>query len=114
MKPDDAIRLRHIADALEAAINFVKGRRREDLDNDQMLAFGLVHALQIVGEAASKISDETRNEQPQIPWATIIGMRHRLVHAYFDIDLGILWTTATQAAPVLPPEGVPNTYSSIT
>ena len=66
-----------------------------------MLAFALVHALQIVGEAASKISIETREKHSQIPWATIVGMRHRLVHAYFDINLDLVWTTATEAAPAL-------------
>jgi uncharacterized protein with HEPN domain len=101
MTPDDRIRLHHIADALESAIRFVQGRRREDLDKDQMLVFALVHALQIVGEAAGKVSAEMRSEQPVIPWATIVGMRHRLVHAYFDIDLDILWTTAVEAAPAL-------------
>jgi uncharacterized protein with HEPN domain len=101
MTPDDRIRLHHIADALESTIRFVQGRRREDLHNDQMLVFALVHALQIVGEAANKMSTEARDEQPQIPWAIIVGMRHRLVHAYFDIDLDILGTTATEAAPAL-------------
>lgn len=66
-----------------------------------MLAFALVHALQIVGEAASKVSAETRDRRPEVPWATMIGMRHRLVHAYFDINLDILWTTVEEAAPAL-------------
>jgi uncharacterized protein with HEPN domain len=101
MKPDDRVRLHHIVDALKSAMRFTQDRRREDLDKDEMLAFALVHALQIVGEAASKISIETRDEHPRIPWATIIGMRHRLVHAYFDINLDVLWTTATEAAPAL-------------
>jgi uncharacterized protein with HEPN domain len=101
MKPDDRVRLHHITDALNSAIRFTQGRRREDLDHDEMLAFALVHALQIVGEAVSKISVETRDKHPQIPWARIIGMRHRLVHAYFDINLDLLWTTATEAAPEL-------------
>jgi uncharacterized protein with HEPN domain len=101
MKPHDRVRLHHIADALTAAIRFTEDRRRKDLDSDQMLVFALVHALQIVGEAASKISREMRDEHPQIPWPTVIGMRHRLVHAYFDIDLDILWTTATDDAPML-------------
>jgi len=100
MAPDDRIRIRHIADALESAIRFTQGRRREDLDTDEMLAFALVHAIQIVGEAATRISPETREETLGIPWAAI-GMRHRLVHAYFDINLDILWTTATEAAPDL-------------
>src|SRR3954453_13423190 len=84
MKPDDGVRLCHMVDALNAAIRFTRRRRREDLDADDMLAFALVHARQIVGEAPGKISAETRERHPDIPWATVIGMRHRLVHAYFD------------------------------
>ena len=99
MKRDDSIRIRHIADALNWAIQFIHGRRREDLDADRMLTFALLHAIQIVGEAASKASAETRDLHPEIPWASIIGIRHRLVHAYSDVNLDILWTTATEAAP---------------
>jgi uncharacterized protein with HEPN domain len=64
-----------------------------------MLSFALTRAIEIVGEAASRISTETRDLHPDIPWADIIGMRHRLVHAYIDIDHDILWSTATEAAP---------------
>ncbi len=99
MKPDDRIRLRHIADALSAAIRFTEGRSREDLDKDEVLAFALLHVIQIVGEAASKVSAEFRGQQ--IPWVLITGMRHRLVHAYFDINHDILWTTATESVPEL-------------
>ncbi len=101
MNPDDRVRLRHIADALKAAMRFAEGRSREDLDKDQMLAFALLHAIQIVGEAASKITAEFREQHPQIPWVLITGMRHRLVHAYFDINHDILWTTATESVPKL-------------
>jgi uncharacterized protein with HEPN domain len=101
MKPDDRVRLRHIADALSAAIRFTEGRSREDLDKDEMLAFALLHAIQVVGEAAAKVSAEFRDQHPQIPWAPITGMRHRLVHAYFDINHDILWTTATESVPEL-------------
>jgi uncharacterized protein with HEPN domain len=101
MKHDDRVRLRHIIDALHAAIRFTEGRSREDLDKDQMLAFALLHAIQIVGEAASKVSADFRNRHPQIPWEVITSMRHRLVHAYFDINHDILWTTATESLPEL-------------
>ena len=101
MSPEDRVRLRHIADALNSAIRFAQGRKREDLDRDEMLAFALVHALQIAGEAAGRVSAETRNQHPEVPWASMIGMRHRLVHAYFDINLDILWTTVVEAAPAL-------------
>src|SRR5580658_5894086 len=101
LRAEDRARLRHIADALTSVGDFIEGRRREELDQNQMLVFALVHALQIVGEAATKVTAETRDRYPEIPWPTIIGMRHRLVHAYFDINLDILWTTAVEAAPAM-------------
>lgn len=101
MRPDDRIRILHIADALNSVIRFADGRRREDLDTDQMLQFALAHAVQIAGEAASKVSAETQEQHQQIPWAAITGMRHRLVHGYSDINLDILWTTVTISAPGL-------------
>jgi len=101
MKPDDRVRLRHIADALGHAVRFAEGRRRDDLETDVMLGFAIMYALQTVGEAASKISPETRAELPRVPWAEIVGMRHRLVHAYADIDPDVVWRTVTEFAPAL-------------
>jgi uncharacterized protein with HEPN domain len=101
MKPADRVRLRHIVDALTSTIRFSQGRRREDLDKDEMLTFALVYAVQIVGEAANKVSAEFRGQHPEIPWDIIVGMRHRLVHAYSDINHDILWTTVTNAVPEL-------------
>ncbi len=88
-------------DAMEAAARFVQGRTRLDLDADQLLEFALVRAVEIVGEAASKVSPERRAQLPMIPWSSIVGMRNRLVHAYFEIDRDILWTTVTLALPPL-------------
>jgi uncharacterized protein with HEPN domain len=99
MPPDDRGRLEHIVDALNSAIRFTQGRSREDVDKDDMLTFALTRALEIVGEAATRVSAETREQHPQIPWEDIIGMRHRLVHAYYDVNHDILWSTATQDAP---------------
>jgi uncharacterized protein with HEPN domain len=101
MKRHDRVRLRHMADAMDAAMRFVEGRNRSDLESDEMLLFALVRAIEIVGEAASKMSDEARAEMPELPWASIVGMRHRLVHAYFEINRDILWTTVTEAVPPL-------------
>ena len=81
MNPHDRVRLRHALDAMNAAIRFVAGRDRNDLDNDEMLLFALVRAIEIVGEAAGKVTAETRAELPDLPWASIVGMRNRLVHA---------------------------------
>ena len=101
MNPRDRVRLQHLADALNSAIRFARDRQRGDLDTDEMLLFALVRAIEIAGEAASQVTAETRGQLPDLPWASIIGMRNRLVHAYFDINRDILWTTVTEAAPPL-------------
>ena len=97
----DAIRLRHMLDAAQEAIAFARGRTRSDLNDSRMLVLSLVKAIEIVGEAAFRISPTTHAELPDIPWDAIIGMRHRLVHAYFDINLDILWRTVTDELPEL-------------
>lgn len=86
MNPRDRVRLRHLLDALNSAIAFSRGRERGDLDTDEMLAFALARAIEIAGEAASKVTEETRTALPDLPWTSMIGMRNRIVHAYFDID----------------------------
>ena len=72
------------------------GRTRDDLDLDRQLVLALGKSIEIVGEAASRVTASSRQDLPQIPWDQIIGMRNRLVHAYFDINLDILWTTAQE------------------
>ena len=66
-----------------------------------MLALALVKEIEIIGEAASKVTEECQSSHAEIPWSKAIGMRHRLVHAYFEIDFDILWTTVTDALPPL-------------
>lgn len=101
MSPPDRVRLRHMLDALESARRFAKDRERNDLNTDEMLLFALVQAITIAGEAASRISPQSRGEMPDLPWDSIVGMRNRLVHAYFDIDRDVVWATVTQAVPPL-------------
>jgi uncharacterized protein with HEPN domain len=101
MSKDDLVRLRHMLDAAREAIGFVAERSRADLDADRQLVLALVKAVEIVGEAAYQLSPQTRQDLPQLPWEDIIGMRHRLVHAYFDINLEVLWRTAKDDLPAL-------------
>ncbi|MCF6191542.1 MAG: DUF86 domain-containing protein [Candidatus Hydrothermae bacterium] len=101
MHKSDAIRLRHMLDAAEEAIGFAQGRTRQDLDHDRMLVLALMKAIEIIGEAAYQVTQETRQSLPEIPWEDIMGMRHRLVHAYFDINLDILWATVQEDLPAL-------------
>jgi uncharacterized protein with HEPN domain len=66
-----------------------------------MLLFALVRAVEIIGEAASRLSPETKSVVSSVPWAAIVAMRNRLIHAYFDIDHDILWKTVSEEIPFL-------------
>ncbi len=101
MRVEDSVRVRHMVEACEAAIGFVAGRSRAELDTDLMLLFAIVRAVEVIGEAAGRISEETRAAHGDIPWNAIIGMRNRLVHAYFEIDRDIVWVAVTEEIPAL-------------
>lgn len=98
---NDPVRIKHILDATQTALGFVANRQRPDLDDDSMLAFAVVRALSVVGEAATHVTEEFRATYPQIPWESMIDMRNWLIHAYFDVDLDIVWHTLTQELPLL-------------
>ena len=101
MRKDDEVRLRHMLDAAREAVSFAESRTRGDLDRDRQLVLALVKDIEIVGEAATGVAEPTRQRLREIPWDRIIGMRHRLVHAYFDINLDIVWKTARDELPAL-------------
>jgi uncharacterized protein with HEPN domain len=101
MRKDDLIRLRHMLDAASEAVEFARNSRRKDLDGDRKLTLALVKDIEIIGEAAYQVAEDVRRNLPEIPWDDIVGMRHRLVHAYFDINLDILWKTVHGDLPPL-------------
>jgi uncharacterized protein with HEPN domain len=67
------------------------GKQRSDLDRDRMLNLALVRLLEIVGEAAARVSQPGREGLPNIPWPAIVGLRNRLIHGYDEVDFDILW-----------------------
>lgn len=101
MHRDDRVRLQHMLDAAQECIEFARHSCREDLERDRKLILALVKEIEIIGEAAYQLSEDTRCQFPDIPWEDIVGMRHRLVHAYFDINLDILWNTVVKDIPPL-------------
>jgi len=101
MFEDDEIRLRHILDAAFEAVSFTEGHRREDLDSDRKLSLSLVRLLEIIGEAARGITEEFRQEHSELPWKSMAGMRDRLIHGYFDVNLDVVWKTVTNDLPPL-------------
>lgn len=101
MHESDLVRLRHMLDGAREAVAFGSGRNRDDLLRDRVLALALIKCIEIIGEAAAKVSSELRKQYSEIPWADIVGMRNRLIHVCFDIDLDRLCDTITSDLPPL-------------
>ncbi|MCT7992431.1 HepT-like ribonuclease domain-containing protein [Laspinema olomoucense] len=104
MVKTDAVRLQHRIDAAEKAIAFTNQRSREDLDRDEMLALAVVRLVEILGEAAKNVSDSTKAQASDIPWRQMSGTRDRLTHAYFEVNLDIIWNIITNELPSLIPK----------
>ncbi len=98
---NDRIRLMHMLDAAQRAIQFVAGLKRDAFQKDDLRQFAVTRAVEIIGEAASNVTDDCQKEHPQIDWAEIKGMRNRLAHAYFDINLDVLWVAVQDEIPRL-------------
>ncbi len=98
---DPMVRLLHMRDYARKAIEMAKGRERKHLDEDEMFQLALTRLVELIGEAASHVAQETREEYSQIPWASVTGMRHRLIHEYDTVDLDILWDTIKHDLPPL-------------
>jgi uncharacterized protein with HEPN domain len=108
----DLIRVRHMLAAAKEAIKFAAGKTRMDLEKDRLHMLAIIKSIEIIGEAASKVTETYKTENSNIPWSDIINMRNRLIHAYFDVNLDIVWQTVKADLPnlikaleeIIPPE----------
>jgi uncharacterized protein with HEPN domain len=101
LRKEDADRLYHMVEAAREALDYAQGHVRQDLETDRPLMHSLVRCLEIIGEAANKITPELREARPEIPWGNMIATRNRVVHAYFAVNLSIIWRTVTEELPLL-------------
>lgn len=99
--PRDESLLLDILIAARKIVRYTDGTTEKHFREDEILQDAVVRQMQIIGEAASRISSETREEHPHIPWHEMTGMRHRLVHDYSRVDLGRVWDVARTAVPDL-------------
>jgi len=97
----DLTRLRHIVESSQEAIGYAQGLTRAEFETQRPLQHSVVRCIEIIGEASCRLSDNLRKSNPQIPWVDIISMRNRIVHAYFDIDVDVVWKTAIEDLPFL-------------
>jgi uncharacterized protein with HEPN domain len=101
MMKDNSVYLHHIVDAIERVERHLAGITREEFFEAELVQDGVVRQLEIIGEAARNLPEGFREEHPDIPWGQIVGMRNRLIHAYFQVDLAIVWEIAELDLPVL-------------
>ena len=101
MKKDDAVFIRYILDSMDILGEYLKGKTYEEFEENRMLQDAVIRELEIIGEATKSLSQDFRDKYPDIPWRQMAGMRDKLIHGYFGIDLGAVWDTATEDVPSL-------------
>ncbi len=101
MKVEDRIKIQHAVDAIDKAKAFTCEISQTEYLGDEKLQLALVRLLEIVGEAASGVSDDLKKSATSIPWKKMIAMRNRLIHGYFDVDYNIVWDTIKKDLPPL-------------
>lgn len=91
-------------DATGRIQSYVEGVSKSDYAVDFVLQDAVVRQLEILGEAAGRVSRQLTAEHSEIPWSDITGMRHRLIHDYFEVDIDLVWKTATEHVPEIRPK----------
>ena len=101
MQRDDQVYVGHMLDMSRKATEKVRALGRPDYDEDENLRLALAHLVQVIGEAARRVSNDVREAHPEIPWADIVGMRSKIVHDYMNVDEDIVCEVVTRDLPAL-------------
>lgn len=100
-KHPDSARVRHMLDHAREAIALIRGRSREGLVADRVVSLALVRLLEIIGEAAGRVSAGFQRKHATVPWSQIVSLRNRLIHGYDSVDMDILWEILSRDLPAL-------------
>lgn len=101
MARDELLYLRHILDAINTIEDYLQGVDEKQFDSTRLLQDGVIRQIEIVGEAVRHISKDIRKTYPEVPWQDVAGMRDKLIHDYFGVDIEKVWLTAQEDLPVL-------------
>lgn len=101
MPKSDLLYLGHMLDTAHQIREKLQRKSRDEFDEDDNLRLAVAHLLQMLGESARRVTETSRQAYPEIPWNLIVGMRHKIVHDYMDVDFDIVWETATGDLPGL-------------
>lgn len=106
MKRDPTVYLQHILDATDRVRQYLGSMDEASFLDNSLVQDGVIRQLEIIGEATKRLPDDLRRKYPQVPWADIAGMRDKLVHDYFGVDLDKVWLTANDDLSALKSEVV--------
>jgi uncharacterized protein with HEPN domain len=101
MNERDESRLRDMLDNAEKALHFAEGKSRENIEQDELLVYAIIHAIQIIGEAARNVSRELQEAYPEVEWIPIQSTRNRIAHGYMHVDFQIIWNILQFKLPEL-------------
>lgn len=92
---------KHILDSIDAIYSFLGNLPKEELEKDRLRQSAIIRELEIIGEAVKNLPDSIKKEHPDMPWKEIAGMRDKLIHHYFGVDLDIIWNVIKENLPKL-------------
>jgi len=98
---DDSIYIDHILNSINRILDYISGKDQEAFEADLVTQDAVVRQLEVIGEATKRVSKGLRSKNPDIPWSDMAGMRDVLIHDYIDVDLGVVWKTASEDIPNL-------------
>lgn len=101
MKKDDSVYLRHIIDAINRIEEYTEGVNQRDFISSNLIQDGVIRQIQIIGEATKRLSEKIIDKYRDIPWKDMAGMRDKLIHDYFGIDVEAVWKTVENDIPFL-------------
>jgi uncharacterized protein with HEPN domain len=101
---DEAVYLLHILDAIGQIQEYLDGLGYEEFSRSRLVQDAVIRQFEIIGEATKNLSESTRCRAVNVPWKNMAGMRDKLIHQYFGVDIAAVWTTAKEDLPVIQPQ----------